>query len=88
MRYSIVTGTRLGLAACLSVLVSGSAMAGDWGGPQLRGVPAKPDVMEPLIFIDRGRLPMVEGRYSRWYETLVADTAPDVVEPDDAWQAP
>ena len=78
----------MGLTACLSVLVSGSAMAGEWGGPQLRGVPAKPDVIEPLIFIDRGRVPMVEGPYSPGNETLVADTAPNVVEPHDAWQAP
>ena len=81
-------GAGKGLTACLSVLVSGAAVAGEWGGSPPREAPTKPTVMEPLIYIVRGRVPVVQGPYAPGFETLVADTAPNVVEPHDAWQAP
>ena len=78
----------MGLAVGLSALVSGSAVAGEWGGSPPREAPTKPTVMEPLIYIVRGRVPVVQGPYAPGFEPLVADTAPYVVEPHDALQAP
>ena len=55
----MVTETGLGLAVCFSALVFGSAMASERGGAQPRSPPTKPAVTEPLIYIDRGRPPIV-----------------------------
>ena len=62
MRYSLVIGARLGLAVGLSALVSGSAVAGEWGGSPPRQAPTKLVVMEPLIYIDRVRLSVSVSR--------------------------